>query len=304
MNFIQQKFRLCMKILVTGSESFVGRELISHCKDHKIQVVGIDSIRPENPEYEFHQKDIRSENISDLIPSDIDALVHLAALSRDQDCAGKAYDCFDINVMGTLNVIKAALKKNVKQFIFASSEWVYNDFGLDEEKDEDSLIDIAKHTSEYALSKLVSESNLREQFNRESNSITILRFGIIYGPRKNNWSAVESISNKVKNNDEVSVGSLKTGRRFIHVSDIANGIIKSIGLDGFNIINLTADDVITLNDIIHETEMICNKKIKIIQTDSSGISIRNPSNNKAKEMLNWKPEINLREGLKSIFDFI
>ena len=293
-----------MKILVTGSESFVGRELITQCKNHKIQVVGIDSIKPEEPEYEFHQKDIRSEDISDLIPPNVDALVHLAALSRDQDCAGKAYNCFDINVMGSLNVIRAALKKNVKQFIFASSEWVYNDFSSDEEKDENSLIDVTKHTSEYALSKLVSEANLREQFNRDGNSITILRFGIIYGPRENNWSAVESICSKVKNNDEVSVGSLKTGRRFIHVSDIADGIIKSIGLDGFNIINLTADEVITLNDIIQETEKIYGKKVKIIETNSLGISIRNPSNNKAKEILNWKPEIKLREGLKSIIDFI
>ena len=147
-----------MKILITGSESFVGKELIAKCKECKIQVIGIDSVKPENPNYEFYQKDIRSDQIGDLIPSDIDAIVHLAALSRDQDCIGKSYDCFDINVMGTLNLINSAFKKNVKQFIFASSEWVYNDFKMDEEKDEDSFIDITKHTSEYALSKLVSDS--------------------------------------------------------------------------------------------------------------------------------------------------
>ena len=289
-----------MKILVTGSESFVGRELISHCKDHKIQVVGIDSIRPENPEYEFHQKDIRSENISDLIPSDIDALVHLAALSRDQDCAGKAYDCFDINVMGTLNVIKAALKKNVKQFIFASSEWVYNDFGLDEEKDEDSLIDIAKHTSEYALSKLVSESNLREQFNRESNSITILRFGIIYGSRKENWSAVESIFNTVKNNNTVTVGSASTGRCFVHVSDIVNGIIKTIGLKGFNIINLEGNKLITLKDIIEKSSNILDKNITIIEENADNVSIRKVSSKKSKNIIGWEPKIELDEGLRAL----
>ena len=87
-----------MKILITGSESFVGKDLIAKCKEAKIEVIGIDSIKPENPNYEFYQKDIRSDQIDDLIPSGIDALVHLAALSRDQDCAGKAYDCFDINV--------------------------------------------------------------------------------------------------------------------------------------------------------------------------------------------------------------
>ena len=293
-----------MKILITGSESFVGKELIAKCKEAKIEVIGIDSIKPENPNYEFYQKDIRSDQIDDLIPSGIDALVHLAALSRDQDCAGKAYDCFDINVMGTLNLINSALKKNVKQFIFASSEWVYNDFKMDEEQDETSLIDINKHASEYALSKLVSEANLRQQYERGFNSVTILRFGIIYGSRKNNWSAVESIFNTVKNNDEVVVGSLKNGRRFIHVSDISDGIIKAIGLKGFNVINLSGEEIITMHDIIETSQKILGKTVKIIENNASTINIRNPSNNKAKTLLNWKPKILFSEGLKSLKDYL
>ena len=293
-----------MKILITGSESFVGQNLIAKCKDAKIQVIGIDSIKPKNPNYEFHQKDIRTNKIDDLIPSDIDVIVHLAALSRDQDCAGKAYDCFDINVMGTLNLINAALKKNVKQFIFASSEWVYNDFKIKEEKDEDSFIDITKHTSEYALSKLVTEANLRQQYERRFNSVTILRFGIIYGSRKNNWSAVESIFDTVKNQAEITVGSLKNGRRFIHVSDISDGIIKAIGLKGFNVINLSGEKIITMQDIIEISQKILGKTVKIIESNASTINIRNPSNNKAKTLLDWKPKIDLNQGLKSLKDYL
>ena len=293
-----------MKILITGSESFVGKELIAKCKEAKIEVIGIDSIKPENPNYEFYQKDIRSDQIDDLIPSGIDALVHLAALSRDQDCAGKAYDCFDINVMGTLNLINSALKKNVKQFIFASSEWVYNDFKINEEKDEDSFIDITKHTSEYALSKLVTEANLRQQYERRFNSVTILRFGIIYGSRKNNWSAVESIFDTVKNQAEITVGSLKNGRRFIHVSDISDGIIKAIGLKGFNVINLSGEKIITMQDIIEISQKILGKTVKIIESNASTINIRNPSNNKAKTLLDWKPKIDLNQGLKSLKDYL
>ena len=225
-------------ILITGSESFVGKELIKQCKENKISVMGIDSMNIKNAEYIYHQIDIRDPKISEVIPKNIDAIIHLAALSRDADCKDKAYECFDVNVIGTLNLIKAANKKNVKQFIFASSEWVYNDFTENEEKDENEIIDASKHTSEYALSKIVSEINLKQQFMNKFCSVTILRFGIIYGPRKNNWSAVESIFNQIKNKSEITIGSLKNGRRFIHVSDIADGIIKSIGLNGFNILNL------------------------------------------------------------------
>ena len=293
-----------MKILITGSESFVGKELITKCKECKIQVIGIDSVKPENPNYEFYQKDIRSDQIGDLIPSDIDAIVHLAALSRDQDCIGKSYDCFDINVMGTLNLINSAFKKNVKQFIFASSEWVYNDFKMDEEKDEDSFIDITKHTSEYALSKIVSESNLRQQYERQSNSVTILRFGIIYGPRKNNWSAVESIFSQVKKHEKITINSKRNGRRFVHVSDICDGIIKSVGLKGFNIINLTGDAVITIEDLIDESEKILSKKISVIEKNPNEIDVRNPSNKKAKEMIGWSPKLTLSQGLKTVLEHV
>jgi len=236
-----------MKVVITGSKGFIGRELISQCKEREIEVIGIDII--ENSEKNYYKAGITSKEISEIIPKGTDAIIHLAALSRDLDCRDKAYDCFNINVMGTLNLIEAAQKKNVKQFIFASSEWVYDNFTESEIKNEDSLINIANHKSEYALSKLVSEANLRQKYQHGFCPVTVLRFGIIYGPRKTNWSAVESLFNVVNIKEEITVGSLKTGRCFIHVSDIASGIIKSISLEGFNIINLQGNKLITLKDI-------------------------------------------------------
>jgi nucleoside-diphosphate-sugar epimerase len=288
-----------MRVLVTGSESFIGKTLISQLQSTGHEIIGFDSLKPTNPTYEFHQMDIRNPEINKLIPMDTDVLIHLAALSRDSDCKNKAIECFDVNVMGTLNLIQ-----NVKQFIFASSEWVYDKFIDSEEKNEDSEINIENHNSEYALSKLVTESNLRQQHNNGFCNVTILRFGIIYGPRKSNWSAVESILNQVKNQKKVSVGSLKTGRRFVHVSDIARGIIHSFGLEGFNIINLTGNQINTLKDIIDTSQTILDKKIEITEINSNQISIRNPSNFKAKEIINWEPKINLKTGLESLLPYV
>lgn len=293
-----------MKIIITGSESFVGKELISQLKLENVEIIGFDLISPEHNDYEFHKIDIKNPQIHQLIPEDTDVVIHLAALSRDADCKRRAFECFDVNVMGTLNLIKTVSTKRIKQFIFASSEWVYDKFVNSEEKNEDSIINIENHTSEYALSKLVSESNLRQQYNHGFCNVTILRFGIIYGPRKSNWSAAESIFSTIKNKSEVSVGSLKTGRRFIHVSDIAKGIIKSLGVNGFNIINLTGDKIITLEEVIKTSETILEKSVKIIETNPTQISIRNPSNFKAKKLLDWKPEIDLSTGLKSIQSYV
>lgn len=293
-----------MKVAITGSESFVGRELISQCTENKIDVIGFDTTAKTSAlNYEFYKIDIRDKKISEYL-SGVDILIHLAALSRDPDCKGKAITCFDINVMGTLNLIESAKEKKIKQFIFASSEWVYDKFENYEEKDEDSQINVSNHMSEYALSKLVSECNLRQQFASGFCDVTILRFGIIYGPRKTNWAAVESIASSVKHKSEITVNSLKNGRRFVYVSDIANGIIKSFGLKGFNIINLTGNTVITMNDIIKTSEKIFGKSIQVFEKNPTEINIRNPSNQKAKKLLNWSPLVNLEMGIKSIQSFL
>ncbi|HCE45336.1 MAG TPA: hypothetical protein DET40_17490 [Lentisphaeria bacterium] len=292
-----------MKIFITGSSSFVGRELIRQCRSSNIEYLGVDKVSSDLPN--CHIADICSKEIFDLIPINCDAIVHLAALSRDGDCKNNAYNCFNINVMGTLNLIDAAIKRNVKQFIFASTEWVYGKFDKDEIKNEQSHIDISTISSEYALSKLVSESNLRQKYQHGFCHTTILRFGIIYGPRKDNWSAVESLLSAVKNKPFVQVGSLATSRCFIHVGDIASGIIKSVGLNGFNIINLEGElPATTLGQIIGEGKIIFKTDPKIEETNASNPNVRMVSNQKAKDVIGWETKISLPAGIESIVEFI
>ena len=289
-----------MKIFITGTESFVGKELIAQCDKANIQLVGCDIKKLSDKR--FHQIDIRSKNIVDIIPENVDAIVHLAALSTDSLCRDNAYECFDINVMGTLNLMKAAQVKKANQFIFASTEWVYDSFIENEPKDETSLINIANHTSEYAFSKLVSEQNLRQKYKHGFCPVIILRFGIIYGPRESNWSAVEQLYNSVRNNDEVIVGALKTGRCFIHVSDIVSGIIRSVGMSGFHVLNLEGNKLISLGDIIETSRKLLNKNPIVTENNSGNPSIRNISNQNAKKILNWQPLIDLETGIKSLIE--
>lgn len=287
-----------MRVFITGIYSFVGQELVKQCKLKGIEYVGVDLI--DGREENCYKADIRSSQITDFIPDNIDAIIHLAAMSRDGDCKNKAYECFDSNVMGTLNLMNAAQNKKVKQFIFASTEWVYDSFKEGEIKTEDSVIDMSKITSEYALSKLVSEMNLRQKFAHGFCPVTILRFGIIYGQREKNWSAVESLFHAVRTKAEVQIGSLKTGRCFVHVEDIVLGIIGSLGLNGFNVINLQGKKLITLGDIIENSIQILGKKPKVIETSPNNFNLRNVSNAKAAKLIGWKPSFDLQTGLYSL----
>ena len=86
-------------IFITGTESFVGKELIKQL-GVSYQLSGCDILQPSDNR--FSRLDIGSENITDLIPENVDAIIHLAALSTDNQCRNKAYECFDINIIREL----------------------------------------------------------------------------------------------------------------------------------------------------------------------------------------------------------
>ena len=250
-----------MKVFITGAESFVGKKLIKEFKKYpKIKVYGCDlKIKKKNF---FIKADIRRKDFFKKIPKNIDVIIHLAAISRDQDCARDLVECYNTNVIGTLNILEAAKKLRIKRVLFASTEWVYYNELAQKGANENSKLDLEKLTSDYAKSKLISENNCKFYFEKFKIDIAILRFGIIYGERYNNWSAVEALFNNVMKNDKITVGSLATARGFIHINDICNGIIKSINLRKFNIINLQGGKLITLKNIINASEKFL-KKVKL-----------------------------------------
>ena len=290
-----------MRVVITGSEGFLGKELVERCRQRSIEAIGIDTVPSTATDY--IQADIRSPEIGSAIPQDVDAIVHLAAISRDQDCRADPHLAFDVNVLGTLNLVRAAQKRGVRQFIFASSEWVYGEVGNTAMQAEDQVIDVSRLDSEYAFSKIVAEHGLRLAFHGGLCPVTVLRFGIVYGPRPTGWSAVESLFDAVRTSETVSVGSLATARRFIHVSDIAEGILSSLGRGAFEIFNLSGDRLITLGNVIEESATLLARTPKVIETAPAAVSIRSPDNTKARRLLGWRPAVGLEDGLRSLREY-
>jgi len=228
-------------------------------------------------------------------------VVHLAAISRDPDCRADPGKAFDINVNGTLNVAAAALKRGAPQLVFASSEWVYGDVRNDEIQREDRSIDVTAMKSEYALSKIVGEQLLK--LTSGLPAVTVLRFGIVYGPRTSNWAAVESLFNAARTQDEIKIGSAATARRFIHVDDIASGILASLGRSGFEVFNLSGDRPITLGEVVENSAALHGRQVRVVETNPAQPSIRNPDNAKARAELAWKPAFDIQAGLADLKSF-
>jgi nucleoside-diphosphate-sugar epimerase len=287
-----------MRVIVTGSESFIGSRLKHHCRLAGVEHVGIDLAPSEDPNH--HQADICSDTIVDAIPGNADALIHLAAVSTDQTCRMDTKKAFEVNVGGTINLIEAARARGVKQFVFASTEWVYGEVANSAVQTEESPIDAMRLSSEYAISKITGERLLYAAHKRDGLAVTVLRFGIVYGPRPANWSAVEALFHAVRTKDTVEVGSLETGRRFIHVADIADGILGALGRNGYELFNLSGDRLITLGNIIEESSSLVGRHPRVIEKNSGAISIRNPDNGRARRVMGWRPKIALKDGLSTL----
>ena len=288
-----------MKIAVTGAASFIGSALHAYCRTQGIEWVGVD-MAPPGPLHAI-SADISLPGWESQLPDGVDALVHLAAISRDSDCRSDPARAIAVNLTGTWRVIEAARARAIRQIVFASSEWVYGDID-GAVKNEETAIDASSLKSEYPLTKLAGERLLWiAAQTMPSLAATVLRFGIVYGPRTTNWSAVESLCDAVLQRDRIEVGSLDTARRFIHVSDIAAGIGASLGhAPGFEVFNLTGNELVTLGGIISESVRLHGRSPAVDERTPERVSVRNIDNAKARRQLGWEPRTGLRQGLESL----
>jgi nucleoside-diphosphate-sugar epimerase len=287
---------IAMDIFLTGGESFVGRVLWNGLEEIGHSVTGIDVV--PSTRKGCRQLDLRDPRLAEAIPEGA-VVLHLAAISTDPLCRANPLEALDVNVTGTLRLAQAAVRRGCRQFIFASTEWVYGDVSNDGVQVEDQPIDVTRIPSVYAFSKVAGERIL--VFSGLPN-VTILRFGIIYGPRERNWSAVESLVAKVQASEAVSVGSLETSRRFIHVRDLCAGIVASIGIKGIEVLNLTGDDDITLRQVIATADVVLGRQTVVTETNPAARSVRTPSNAKARTRLGWRPDMSFEDGVRDVVE--
>lgn len=288
------------KIFITGSNSFIGKNLVRHFGS-KFDFYGIDRVEVASPKIE--KVNLCSTDLAKFLKKDTDVIVNLAAVSNSKSCDKDPLNCYQTNVVGLINLLECANKRKIKNIIHASTEWVYEE--NEKFHQEDERIDLTKINSHYAFSKLMNEQILRIYHKQNPNiNITCLRFGIIYGKRKKNWSAFESIINNVMTSSLVSVGSLKTGRHFINVNDVATAIIKSFNNSGFNIFNIQGRDFVTLKMLIDKSSSYLNKRVEINELEGNKPSVRKMSLSKSKKEMKYEAKISYEKGVEEIIEYL
>lgn len=297
----QMKEQTSRTLVITGSSGFVGEKLATRALEIGFAVIGIDSRKSSVLKCQQITLDLINEDFYHLIPKG-SSVIHLASLSTDSLCRENPVLAIDANLKATMLVLNNSKKAEAEHFIFASSEWVYpekSDFVEQRETDRLELTDL---NSLYAISKLVGESLIRTS---SEIPYTLLRFGIIYGPRALPGSSAESLALKVFNNEEISVGSAKTARRFIYVDDLVEGILKvaELGASKMNSlpINLAGSELISLSKVVETVNRLLGKSISVIDGGKQA-SIRNPLINLSSEKLGWSPKTDFSTGIQNCID--
>ena len=245
------------KVFVTGSEGLIGRVLCARLEAFGYEVTRFDSV---------FGNDVRRL----VMLGQMDVVIHLAAISTGMACKENPLRAIDVNVCGTLAVASAA--RYCEQIIFASSEWVYHDCGINDLIwENDWNLAPPREIGLYGFTKLAGERIVMES---GVENVTVLRFGIVCGGGAK--SAVDTLA-------DGDIGSRRTARRFIHIEDLVDGIVASIGLKGKHTLNLTGNRLVSLGDIADA------KGLKVVESDPDNPSIRNVDNSLAKSVLNWNP---------------
>jgi len=294
-----------LKILITGGTGFIGSHLTQFLKkDNDITIYDVK--KPIEKDVKFILGDILDEQKILQSFQDFDAIIHLAATVGVKNTETNPVLTLNTNILGTKNILEACKKHNIKKVILASSSEIYGEPRKVPIDETQTPIPITT----YGISKLASEEYLKSYAKTYGFNYSILRFFNVVGPKQSSRFVLpEFIKNALNNKPLVIHGDGLQIRAFCHIADICQGIEKSICKGDGEIFNIGNDlEPITIENLAKKVISVLNSQstIKYISFEKSGrnreqeIMTRIPSIQKAKKILSYQPEHNLKEIINSI----
>jgi len=300
------------KILVTGGAGFIGSHVVDALVGRRFETFVVDNLstgnlKNVNPNAKFFKMDLRSPNLPKLIAKiKPDAIFHLAAQIDVRVSVKDPVEDADINILGSLNLLQAAVNSGVKKIIFSSSGGaMYPDSIKPPYSERDPELPI----SPYGIAKRTIELYLNFLRSVHGISFVALRYSNVYGPRqglKSESGVVSIFTEKMLKNLPIKINGLGTQTRdYIFVDDVVKANILALekNLNGFFNIGTTKET--SVNEIFKKLKKITGYQLPESHAPAcSGEVLRSSLNyKKAAKELSWKPEVKIDEGLKRTVDW-
>ena len=303
------------KVLVTGSEGFIGSHLTERLVELGADVTALVQYNSFNNWGWIDTFDEKIKKNINVVTGDIreydgmkriikgqDIVFHLAALIAIPYSYLSPMAYVRTNVEGTTNVLEACREYDVQKIIHTSTSETYGT-ALYVPIDEKHPM---QGQSPYSASKIGADK-MAESFYKSFNMpIATIRPFNTYGPRQSARAVIPTIiSQSLSGKNEIKLGSLTPTRDFNYVKDTAEAFIKiaesekTIG----EVINASTNYEISIGDLVNKIAGLIGKNINILCDDerlrpeNSEVNRLLGNNQKIKDITEWKPRYNLNDGL-------
>lgn len=292
------------RILITGSEGFIGSALKLFFKDNTEHEVFTLDITPKfNDSKNHYNMDVNEEEISNIFSKlKPEIVIHLAAqISLIESFKDPKTDA-KTNIIGTINVAKACVENEVNHLIYINSAGAIYNHEKNQSTTENSLI---SPSSPYGISKASGEFYVRTLTANSFTKWSSLALSNVYGKFDNKRSGyINLILKNIKENKITNIFGANTTRDYIFVNDVIKAIALTLEKPLTNRINISSN-IETSN--LEIAEIIC-AKLHLDFVKHFQIFLPRPneqlfcriSNELAFNELGWNPEYSLEKGLNEI----
>jgi UDP-glucose 4-epimerase len=289
-----------MKVLVTGGAGFIGSHVVDRLCERGVEVRIFDMVLPTfRKDVEFFHGSLLNLEALRMAVNGIDAIYHLAAIADVKDVFNDPHYSESINVRGTINVLEAArLSSKVKRVIYGGTTWVYGDVKEDF-VNEDTPLGAPSHL--YTATKLAAEYYCQCYSKLYNLPVTILRYGIPYGPRARNGAVVPIFVQKALRGEPLTIaGDGSQFRKFVYVEDLAEGNVLALKPIGKNrVYNLDGTERVTIRQIAETIQKILGDvRIESVPARPGDFNGKEVSSERAAFELGWRPKVSFEEGVR------
>jgi UDP-glucose 4-epimerase len=304
------------KVLVTGGAGFIGSHVVDRLvlEGYEVRVLDdlstgkLDNIQRHlsSGKVELVKGDIRDASAVKQSLDGVNFVIHMAALVSVPLSVENPDLTFDINLLGTLNLLRSSIKEKVDRFVFVSSCAVCGD---------PESLPVTEQTrtnpiSPYAESKLIGERYSLGFSERQLLNSVVLRFFNVYGPRQgmNDYSGVITrFIERCKQKLPLTIyGDGSQTRDFVNVKDVAEAVLASMKSSkaAGEVFNIGSGKHTSINELAKTIMELAgvNSEISYEKSRSGDIKDSYADISKAKMLLGYEPKVSLSDGLQSLLE--
>ncbi len=299
---------MSQKILITGGAGFLGSHLCDRMIEAGHQVLCMDNFftgRRENIEHLISHKhfELLRHDVTDPLKLEIDQIYNLACPASPIHYQYNAIKTMKTSVMGAINMLGLA-KRTKSRILQASTSEVYGDPEVHPQREDYwGHVNPIGIRSCYDEGKRAAETLFFDYHRQNGVDIRVMRIFNTYGPRMDpaDGRVVSNfIMQALKGEDITLYGDGLQTRSFCYCDDLVEGMIRLMEGDHIGPINIGNPNEFTVKALAEAIIDLTGSASKLIHLPlpSDDPKQRQPDISKAKELLDWEPKIELREGLE------